>query len=193
MHVGEEIKFTGIVRDITDRKRSEATIKSIVETAADGIIVIDSLGCIEQFNAAAERLFGLTSQQALGQNVKVLMPISDREHHEHLKNFLQSGVKEIIGSGREVMGKRGDGSLFPMELTVSEMKIGEVTKFTGIIRDITERKQAQELAIQHAELKAKQAESANKAKSKFLATMRFIKDTLACTDTCIVAMKFEPQ
>lgn len=172
MRIGEVMKFTGIVRDITERKRQEARIRSIVENAVDGIIVIDAQGHVEHFNPAAERLFGYPASEVIGQNIKILMPPPYRdEHDQYLHNFIKTGVKKIIGIGREVVGRRRDGTTFPMELAVSEMRVGDEVKFTGIVRDITERKQVYELKLEHAQFVALQAESANRAKSEFLATM----------------------
>jgi two-component system sensor kinase FixL len=161
MNIGNEIKFTGIVRDITERKNAEARIKSIVETAVDGIIVMDSSGIVESFNPAAERLFTYSANEVIGQNIRMLMPT--QEHDQYIKKFLQTGNKKIAGNGREVVGLRKDGTTFPLELAVSEMRIGNLTKFTGIVRDITERKQAYE-SVRQSKFIALQAEAANQVK-----------------------------
>lgn len=123
----------------------EARIRSIVETAADGIIVIDEHGLVESFNPAAERLFGYTAAEMQGQNIRVLMPAPYHDEHDsYLRSFLDTGVKKVIGIGREVVGRRKDGATFPIDLGVSEMWAGGERHFTGIIRDITERKHAQQ-------------------------------------------------
>jgi len=124
----------------------EAHIRSIVDTAADGIISIDDSGHIELFNAAAERIFGYKAVEVIGSNVNILMPEPYHSLHDnYLENYRKTGKGAILGSaGREVDGIRKDNSLFPMELTVSELYSEGHRKFTGMIRDITNRKQAQE-------------------------------------------------
>lgn len=114
--------------------------KAIIESAVDGIVVIDSSGRIEAFNPAAERLFGYREAEVLGQNVKLLMPEQYRdEHDKYLASYLATGKRSIIGKGREVTGRRRDGSTFPMHLSVGEMLVDREPKFTGIIHDLTER------------------------------------------------------
>lgn len=145
-------QLLGSVQDITERRRSEALLRdrevrlvSIVETAADGILVIDDEGRIESFNPAAERLFGWSAAEVIGRNVKVLMPEPDCSQHDgHIRRYLATGVSRIIGTGRVVQGLRRDGSVFPMELAVSVMRIGAAVKFTGIVRDVTERLRTEE-------------------------------------------------
>jgi PAS domain S-box-containing protein len=126
-------------------EQSEARTRAILSTAADGIITIDERGVVESFNAAAERVFGWSAQEVIGQNLSMLMPPSYAEaHHSFISSYLRSGERKLIGSGREVEGKRKDGSIFPMDLAVSEVQIGERRSITGIVRDITERKQSEE-------------------------------------------------
>jgi len=123
---------------------SAARLRAIVDTAVDGIIAIDAEGRIESYNAAAQRIFGYAAEDVLGRNVSMLMPAPYRgEHDGYLGSYLATGIKRIIGIGREVTGQRKDGSTFPMELAVSEMRIGEARKFTGLVRDITQRKAAE--------------------------------------------------
>jgi two-component system sensor kinase FixL len=148
--------FTGIVRDITERKKaetqlleSEARTRAILAAAVDAIIIIDERGTIESLNGAAERLFGYGSDEMVGKNVKMLMPPPYRgEHDGYLKNYNTTGVKKIIGIGREVVGLRKNGETFPMDLAVSEVKMGDRRVFTGIVRDITERKRAEEQLVE---------------------------------------------
>ena len=124
--------------------QSEARLRAIVDTAVDGIVVINERGIIESLNPAVTRMFGYTPDQLLGQNVKLLMPDPyHTEHDRYLTNYLQSGQKKVIGIGREVLGLRHDGVSFPIELAVSEMLVDGVRKFTGIVRDISSRKQAE--------------------------------------------------
>jgi two-component system sensor kinase FixL len=158
MRIGNEVQFTGVVRDITERKRAEAQIRSIFESAVDGIIVIDSKGIVELYNPAAAKLFGYQPSEIIGHNISMLMPSPYREQHdEYLRNFITTGVKKIIGIGREVVGRRKDGTTFPMELAVSEMRVGNECKFTGVVRDITERKEIYEMKLQQATFIAHQA------------------------------------
>lgn len=132
-------------------KFSEERLQSIITTAVDGIITTDSGGYIELFNAAAERLFGYTAAEVIGKNIRILMPSPDRERHDSfIERYLATGTKTIICIRRDVDVLHKNGSIFPAELTVSEMQIGGQTKFTGIIRDITERKWA-ETALRESE------------------------------------------
>ena len=141
-------RFIAIVRDITARKQAESTLRdsesrisAIVETVVDGIITINSKGIVQTMNPAAEHIFGYSSSQVVGCNVKMLMPEPYKgEHDSYLHNFLETGERKIIGNGREVIGQRQDGTTFPMDLAVSEMQIHGDKMFTGIVRDITERK-----------------------------------------------------
>ena len=144
--------FTKIARDITERKVAEEAVreaavrlKAIVDTAVDGIITIDEKGTVESMNLAAEKLFGYARDEVLGSNIKMLMPEPYRGQHDgYLTAYLTTGQKRIIGSGREVVGLRKDGSTFPMDLAVSETRLGLRRIFTGIVRDITDRKQMEE-------------------------------------------------
>lgn len=122
-------------------KDREERLRAILETAVEGIITIDERGIIESVNAAAERIFGYKAREIIGKNVSVLMPSPHRESHDgYLANYLHTGLAKIIGIGREVAGRRKDGSIFPMDLSVSEVKLATRRLFTGFIRDITERK-----------------------------------------------------
>ncbi len=145
---GEGTRLVGTTLDITELKRtkkaleeSEARAQAILETTVDGIITIDRNGVIESFNQAAEEIFGYDAEEVIGENVKVLMPSPYREEHdEYLRSYHETGRRKIIGIGREVTGKRKDGSTFPMDLAVSEVELGDRTIFTGIVRDISERR-----------------------------------------------------
>jgi two-component system, LuxR family, sensor kinase FixL len=140
------------IHDITDRKQaemalqeSEVRMRAIFENAVDAIITIDERGIMERLNPAAERLFGYPEAEVIGKNVSMMMPSPYREQHDgYLAHYLQTGEKRIIGKGREVIGQRKDGSIFPMDLAVAEMRIGDRRMFTGVVRDISERKQAEE-------------------------------------------------
>jgi len=122
----------------------EAHLKSILETIPDAMVVIDSKGRIQSFSVAAERLFGHKAADVLGQNVSVLMPSPYRESHDgYIERYLRTGERKIIGVGRVVVGARKDGSTFPMELAVGEMKSNDKLFFTGFIRDLTERQKTE--------------------------------------------------
>ena len=123
-------------------KDREERLRAILETAVEGIITIDERGIIESVNAAAERIFGYSAAEIVGKNVSLLMPSPHRAAHDgYLENYRRTGQARIIGIGREVAGLRKDGSTFPMDLSVSEVKLAARRMFTGFIRDITERKQ----------------------------------------------------
>ncbi|HYG88037.1 MAG TPA: PAS domain S-box protein [Azospirillum sp.] len=145
---------------------SETRYRAIVETAVDPLVVIDEGGVIRAFNPAAERVFGYRADDAIGRNVRMLMPEPYRSAHDgYLVNFRRTGERKVIGIGREVMGRREDGSVFPVELTVAEWEAGGCLYFTGMMRDVTARRRAEDaLRASKAE-----AERANVAKSKFLA------------------------
>jgi two-component system, LuxR family, sensor kinase FixL len=122
----------------------EAHLQSILDTVPDAMIVIDERGIMQSFSSAAARLFGYAAAEVLGQNIKMLMPSPYREDHDgHLARYLETGERRIIGIGRVVVGERKDGSTFPMELAVGEMKSGNQRFFTGFIRDLTERQQTE--------------------------------------------------
>ena len=143
----DELKFTGMLDDLSPRvqleerlRASEARWRSIIESAVDGIVVIDAHGRIEAFNPAAERLFGYAERDVIGKNVNMLMPSPYHEEHDsYLARYLATGVPKIIGTGREVAGLRRDGSTFPVHLSVGEMTVEGERKFTGIIHDLAAR------------------------------------------------------
>jgi PAS domain S-box-containing protein len=149
MRIGGERKFTGMLHDLTKRTHlegalgaSEARWRAIIDSAVDGIVMIDAHGRIEAFNHAAERLFGYTIDEVLGRNVDMLMPSPYREEHDtYLSRYLATGRAKIIGIGREVQGRRKDGTTFPLHLSVGEVTIGGERKFTGILHDLSSRVQ----------------------------------------------------
>jgi PAS domain S-box-containing protein len=115
-------------------------LDAIINTTVDGIIVIDAQGKIEAFNRGAERLFGYPDSEVLGRNVSMLMPSPYHEEHDgYVKRYLATEDARIIGKGREVTGRRRDGTVFPLHLSVGEMTIGGQRKFTGMLHDLTER------------------------------------------------------
>jgi diguanylate cyclase (GGDEF)-like protein/PAS domain S-box-containing protein len=122
---------------------TEARQQAIFDTVIDGIVMIDEQGRIELVNPAFQEIFGYRFEDVQGRNVSMLMPEPDRSAHDgYLRNYLDSGEAKIIGIGREVFGQRKDGSVFPMDLAVSETLIDGRRLFTGLVRDITARKQA---------------------------------------------------
>ncbi len=126
-------------------RRTEERTRSIVDHVLDGIITIDERGNIESFNRAAETLFGYGAAEVIGKNVKILMPEPYRAGHDgYVANYMRTGEAKIIGVGREVAGQRKDGTTFPMDLAVSEFRLGTKRHFTGIVRDITERKRTEQ-------------------------------------------------
>ena len=134
------------------QRESEAKAQAILETTVDGIITIDADGIVESFNAAAEDIFGYDAEEVIGQNVKMLMPSPyHEEHDEYLRSYHETGRKRIIGIGREVRGRRKDGSTFPMDLAVSEVELGDRLLFTGIVRDISERRRLEKRILDISE------------------------------------------
>lgn len=161
----QQLATTQLTNEVAAQtKRLSAVIDNIV----DGIITISERGVIETFNPAARRIFGYSNEEVIGQNIKMLMPEPyRREHDGYLDNYINTGVKKVIGIGREVIGRRKDGTNFPMELGISELSVDGVRHFVGITRDITERHNA-ESDLHQAKLNA---EAASQSKSEFLASM----------------------
>jgi len=123
---------------------NEAHLRSILATVPDAMIVIDEIGTILSFSAAAEAMFGYSEDEVLGENVRMLMPSPLREEHDgYLRNYIETGRRKIIGIGRITTAMRRDGSTFPIELAVGEAFVDGQRIFTGFIRDVTERQQAQ--------------------------------------------------
>jgi len=140
-----------VARDITTARRAqaqlaerEAHLQSVLDTIPDAMIVIDAQGLIQSFSATAVRQFGYEADEVIGRNISLLMPSPYREQHDsYLARYLATGERRIIGVGRLVVGQRKNGSTFPMELAVGEMRAGLRRFFTGFVRDLTERQETQ--------------------------------------------------
>jgi PAS domain S-box-containing protein len=164
-----------VCHNVTQRKRAEEALRlseertrSVLDHVLDGVVTINARGLVESFNPAAERLFGYAADEVIGQSVKLLMPEDYRRDHDAgLMRFLQTGQARILGTTVEVVGRRKDGSTFALELATSTFRLGERRYFTGIIRDITGRKRAEEELRRARDA----AEEASRAKSEFLANM----------------------
>lgn len=133
-------------------RESEARARSILRTTVDAIITIDNRGSVRTFNKAAEDLFQYKSSEVIGENVKMLMPQPyRREHDDYMDNYHKTGERKIIGIGREVTGKKKDGTTFPMYLAVSEVNVNGQRLYTGIIRDISEQRRLEQEVLRVSE------------------------------------------
>ena len=152
----------GLVEDVTERRamaqerlQAAQRLEALLLSAVDAIITIDPQGTVQSLNAATERLFGYSAAELVGQNVKMLMPAPYREQHDgYMARYRETGEKRIIGIGREVEGRRKDGTVFPVDLAVSEVVVGEERLFMGTIRDLTERKLLEESLLQSQKMEA---------------------------------------
>ncbi len=147
--------FAKITRDLTQRRRTDQLLRSVLDHTIDGIISIDESGIVTLVNSAGESLFQHTAAEIVGHNVKLLMPEPYRsEHDSYLANYIRTGVAKVIGIGREVRGQRKDGSTFPMDLAISEFELGGHRHFVGIVRDVSERKRLEEQLRQSQKMEA---------------------------------------
>ena len=144
---------------------SHARLKAIIDSAIDGIIMIDEKGIVESLNPAAAKMFGYNSEEVVGKNINMLMPEPHQSNHDqYLKNYRDTGKKRIIGIGREVLGKRKDGSTFPFRLSVAEVILGNKKRiFTGIIHDTSDRALAKTI-----QLALEKEQKLNELKSRFV-------------------------
>jgi two-component system sensor kinase FixL len=141
--LGPVLGFIGerLLRESEKSRYRQAQLQSILDTVPEAMIVIDERGIMRSFSATAQRLFGWTAEEAIGQNVSILMPQPfRREHDGYMDRYRTTGERRIIGIGRIVVGERKDGSTFPMELAVGEARVGPERLFTGFVRDLTERR-----------------------------------------------------
>lgn len=141
------------VRDAhTALAERDARAGAILETSVDGVITMGVDGIVESFNVAAERIFDYRADEVIGRNVSMLMPEPDRSRHDgYLARYLATGERRIIGIGREVAGRRRDGTTFPMELAVSEVVVGGQRVFTGLVRDISDRRALEQEVLRASE------------------------------------------
>jgi PAS domain S-box-containing protein len=150
------------------RSNGNALLRAVIDTMVDGMIIIDRQGIVQIYNPAAAAIFGYGADEVVGRNVSMLMPPGDREHHgEYMHRYRETGQRHIIGLGREVRGQRKDGTTFPMNLAVGEIRGRDEFAFVGIIRDITAQKWSY-AALAEA---TSRAELASAAKSQFLSRM----------------------
>jgi len=156
---------------------SESRLRAVVDHTLDGLITINEKGIIESFNPACVRIFGYQAAEAIGQNVKMLMPEPyHSEHDGYLSRYVATGDAHVIGTGREVRGRRKDGTTFPMDLSVSAFELEDVRHFSGIIRDITERKEAERKIAEEA--------------TRLLAVMNTVLDGLITIDASGIIQSF---
>ena len=149
---GAGTSFMLVARDVSERQRAteeivqrEERLSKIMDTMVEALVIIDTDGTIETFNVAAEQMFEYEAAEVLGQPVSILMVEQDAANHQdHVERYLNTGQKRILGMGREVQARRRDGTTFPVDLAISEMNVGGRKLFIGMLRDITERKIAEQ-------------------------------------------------
>ncbi len=140
-----KLMFVGVIHDLSKYRRSEGRLRKLVETAIDGMILIDARGIVKLYNPACEILFGYGPDEVLGRNISMLMPEPDRSAHDgYLRHHLETGEKRIIGVGREVMGRRKDGTVFPFSLAVGRFEEDGESMFVGMIHDLTQYRRSQQ-------------------------------------------------
>jgi diguanylate cyclase (GGDEF)-like protein/PAS domain S-box-containing protein len=148
---------TRVIERTAELARSEARTTAIVNTALDAIITVDEAGTIRSINPATERIFGYGNDELMGADVNVLMADEDQgEHPGHMRRYLETGISNVLGAGREAVARRKDGTVFPIDISVSEARVDDDRMFVGLIRDITERKQV-EAELQAAKTVAEEA------------------------------------
>lgn len=141
----DDAKEGEYTKEAEDLREDAARLRAILDTTVDGIVTINESNIIQSFNKAAEHIFGYSASEVIGKNVKMLMPSPYRENHDsYVADYLRTGERKIIGTGREVRGLRKDGSTFPLYLAVSEVRVGHKRLFTGILRDISDQEKAAE-------------------------------------------------
>jgi len=141
-----------VVAEMESQTDSKRRLRTILDSAGDGIVTVDKTGTITSFNRVAKKIFGYTNEEAIGQNVKMLMPEPHRTKHDsYLSDYLRTGEATIIGKGREVEAQRKDGTLFPLHIVVTETWIDEDVMFVAVVRDITERMRSEKATLKSTE------------------------------------------
>ena len=152
---GKTVGYEGTVMDITERRRAQAFVRSLIDTTQDALISIDRQNCIELFNPAAERIFGYTRAEVQGQKVQMLMPEPYAgEHDSYISRYERTGQAHAIGRVRTVAARRKNGEIFPIELSVTETKTGSEVRYGAFIRDISEKVRLQEQLLERERLAA---------------------------------------
>jgi two-component system cell cycle sensor histidine kinase/response regulator CckA len=147
--------FAKVTRDLTAKRRNDELLRSVLDNTLDAIIGIDEQGIVSMINRAGETMFGRSESEVIGNNVRMLMPAPyHAEHDGYLANYLGTGDPKIIGIGREVSGLRKDGSIFPMDLAVTEFRLDNQRFFVGIVRDVSDRKKLERQLRQSQKMEA---------------------------------------
>lgn len=137
--------ISNYIRASEDARKREQRLSNVLKAVSDAIITIDQKGIIQNINPAGEKMFGYRKNEVIGQNIKIFMPKAYAEHHdEHLDHYIRTGESHIIGTSRELEGQHRDGTIIPIEVTVTELIENNQRLFTGVVRDITERKKAEQ-------------------------------------------------
>lgn len=159
---------------------SAKLLKAIIETAIDGIITIDNRGKVETINPAAQKLFGYTSEEVVGNNISMLMPEPDRTGHDsYIERYQHTREKRIIGKGREVKGLRKDGSTFPFRLAVSEVEYDDRIIYTGFIHDLSKEKEAEQRLMEYASELEELVEERTKSLKKTVSALSEAKEEVS--------------
>ncbi len=152
---GDGPVVVAVGNDVNQRSASDGMLRSMLETAVDGIVTISQTGIVQSMNPAAEEMFGYGEDEVVGENISMLMPHPYQDEHDgYLTHYMSTGEKRVIGIGREAVGLRKSGKEFPCDLVVSEMSLGSERFFTGTVRDITKQKDAETRARQAERLAA---------------------------------------
>jgi len=143
---GSRRRAMALAEEMTLKLReSETRVRAVLDNVLDGVVTIDEKGIVNSFNRSAERIFGYSAEEMIGRNVNLLMPEPYRgRHDDYLAAYCRTGHKKVIGIGREVQGQRKDGEIFPMDLSVTEMQVGRLRLFVGLVRDISSSRQVEE-------------------------------------------------
>lgn len=175
--------FEQMMHTLNESRKAEKDLlvrmQVIMDNTVDGLITINEEGGIESFNKACTDIFDYTADEVMGKNIKILMPAPyHNEHDTYLKNYKNTGQKKIIGIGREVSGQKKDGTVFPIDLSISEVNVHGRKIYSGIVRDITERKKAEDaLLVANAELEEFAYRTSHDLKSPLLSSIALLEVT----------------